>query len=107
MGYNGLGMQRWIYTMKPRKFFEKRSKPDGGGGESELKSNVESYYHLEKNNLENLNHKSYPYKYKLRLRNRIKIEAKKQKRYFFVSFVIALLLLFVLIWFLNNNFDLL
>lgn len=31
MGYCGLGMQRWIYTQKTRRLFQKRSKPDSGG----------------------------------------------------------------------------
>lgn len=30
----GLGMQRWIYTQKTRKLFQKRSKPDSGGNAS-------------------------------------------------------------------------
>lgn len=31
MGYCGLGMQKWIYTMKTRKMFSGRSKPDTAG----------------------------------------------------------------------------
>ena len=34
MGYNGFGMQRWIYTMKPRRFFGKRNKANGNGQEN-------------------------------------------------------------------------
>ena len=48
MGYNGMGYQRWIATMKPRKFLSKRSKPDGGGGDARHTPDIGDYYHIDK-----------------------------------------------------------
>lgn len=104
MGYNGLGMQRWISTMKPRKLFEKRSKPDGGGGTNDAKSTVADYYHLNKNKLENLNSKTYPKEYKHQLSEKIENDKRIQKRFKALSLIIALFLIALIIWFLNKNF---
>lgn len=105
MGYMGLGTQRWISTMKPRKFFEKRSKPDGGGGNSGLRSNVQDYYHLKKNSLSNLKRKKYTIEYKRLLGKQLREENQRQQVYILLSFIIALTFLFLLFFYLNTKFE--
>lgn len=102
----GLGMQRWISTMKPRKFLGKRSKPDGGGVENPFNHDINDYYHLKSVKLNNLGKKKYPLKYRLRLTKELRTEKRKELAYFMVSLLIALVILFFILLFLKNNFGL-
>jgi len=106
MGYMGLGMQRWISTMKPRKFLGKRSKPDGGGVENHFTRDINDYYHLKAAKLDNLAKKEYSGKYRLKLTKQLKVENRKQVAYFIVSLIISIILLYFMVLFLRNNFDL-
>ena len=101
MGYHGLGMQRWIYTMKPRKFLGKRSKPDGGGGEAEYNLDINSFYHLKPNKLGWLLSKKYTQKQKTQFFNQLKNERKKSIYVYLLSFMISCTLLFILVYYLN------
>lgn len=105
MGYMGLGMQRWISTMKPRKFLGKRSKPDGGGMDSHFNRDINDFYHLNPVKLDNLAKKKYSGKYRLKLAKQLKAENRKQFIYFIVSLIISLILLYFIVLFLRNNFD--
>ena len=51
MGYNGIGYQRWIANIKPKKFLQKRSKPDGVGIKNDTGTEVRNYFHLYRNML--------------------------------------------------------
>ena len=104
MGYHGLGLQRWIFTMKPRKFLGKRSKPDGGGGETGVKRDIHDYYHLKKNNLENLNKKVYSESYKKSLNKSLEEENKKQTILKILSLIITVVAVFLLFWYFNSKF---
>lgn len=105
MGYMGLGMQRWISNMKPRKFLGKRNKPDGGGGENPSGLDIKSYYHLKPNKLTHLLKKNYSSKYKEKLTFQIQEENRKQKIYYIFSFIIALTLVFILLSYLAKAFE--
>ncbi|QGY43299.1 hypothetical protein GM418_06385 [Maribellus comscasis] len=97
MGYNGLGMQRWISTMKPRKFLSKRSKPDGGGMEHLSNQEIEAYFHLKKNKLDKLLKKKYSLQYKEKLKRQISDEHRRNTIFTLLSIIISfgiLLLLF-------------
>jgi hypothetical protein len=78
MGYNGMGFQRWIATMKPRKFMGKRSKPDCGGVENNAVNHISGYYHLKSAKLDNLLKRKYPAAYKLKLQNELKRKIKSK-----------------------------
>ena len=78
MGYSGLGMQRWISTLKPRKFMAKRSKPDGGGVDGVNGPSINDYYHLKPNKLDNLLKKKFSPAYRKKLESEIREENHKQ-----------------------------
>ena len=103
MGYNGLGMQRWIFTMKPRKFLGKRSKPDGGGGESHAGINVQSYYHFEKHLPETPRTKDYPPAYRKKLLKQLVAEKRHQHIIIFLVFLVLLLAIVFLLVYLNHK----
>lgn len=90
--------------MKPRKFFGRRSKPDGGGMENQFNRDINDYYHLKPNKLENLVKKEYPLKYRLKLQRELKVENRKQIIYFIISFIVAAIILLFMIRFFLNNF---
>lgn len=79
MCYMGFGTQRWISIMKPRKFFGKRSNPDGGVAKTALQREISDYYHVEKTSLsgfkkENtLRNTNYDYLNKLVVKNENKL----------------------------------
>jgi len=101
MGYNGMGMQRWITTMKPKKFLKGKSKTDGGGGGTINNGNVAGYYHLDNRKLDNLQKKKYPLEYKAKLRLQLLRENRARYAYFFVSIVISGLALWLFIRFIE------
>lgn len=104
MGYMGFGTQRWISTLKPRKFLGKRSKPDGGGVDAEHRRDLSTYYHLEKNDLKNLGRIKYTPKFRRKLRSQIRNEKKKQTLYMVLAFSIATTMLVLLFSYLNDKF---
>lgn len=93
MGYNGMGYQRWIATMKPKKFLQKRSKPDGGGMKNDTGTEIRDHFHLHKNNLENLLQKKYSISYKLALDKKFRSENKRNRLVNIVSLVISVVIL--------------
>jgi len=97
MGYNGMGYQRWIATMKPRKFLAKRSKPDGGGMEHISNQEIEDFYHLKKNKLENLLKKKYSLEYKASQKKQFKIEHQRNLIISVISVIISVLLFLLLL----------
>ncbi|MDX1283431.1 MAG: hypothetical protein R3182_00390 [Draconibacterium sp.] len=105
MGYMGLGMQRWISTMKPRKFLGKRSKPDGGGGESKIGVDINEYYHLEENKLENLRKKKYSSSYKSKLNKELSRENRKRIIFLVLSCILIIVIFFFLFSYLNQKLD--
>ena len=105
MGYNGMGFQRWIVTMKPRKFLGKRSKPDGGGGEPGRQKDIRDYYNLNENKLENVIARKYSAEYKKRLNKWLDQENETQFRYKIISILISLVLVALIFWYFAINFD--
>ncbi len=101
MGYHGMGMQRWITTMKPKKFLGKKSKTDGGGGGNINDRSATEYYHLKNRKLDNLQKKKYPREYKAKLRLQLIRENRARLAYFFVSIVISGLALWLFLRFLE------
>ncbi|MFV0590603.1 MAG: hypothetical protein ACK5M7_04405 [Draconibacterium sp.] len=101
MGYHGLGMQRWITTMKPKKFLKGKSKTDGGGGGNINKGNVADYYHLDDRKLDNLQKKKYPGEYKSKLRFQLTSENRVRNITLVLSVVVAVLALWLFVSYLN------
>ncbi|WP_297096049.1 hypothetical protein [uncultured Draconibacterium sp.] len=106
MGYNGLGMQRWISTMKPRKYLGKRSKPDGGGGSPSAGPEVGNYYHIKKRNFSFLKSKIYSDSYKKELRSKLEEERKNSNRKIMLSIAIGLVIVLLIFVYFNDHFDL-
>ena len=102
----GFGMQKWLYTMKPRKFMGKRTKSDGGGVEGNYGPNISDYYHLKSNKLENLLKKKFSAVYRKKLESEIKEENRKQIIFNIISLFIAIILIIALLAFLSVKFDL-
>ncbi len=106
MGYNGMGYQRWIATLKPRKFLSKRSKPDGGGMEHLANRDIEDFFHLEKNNLENLLKKRYSKTYKQFQKEKFNKEQQTAALQSGVSIIIALVLVITLVFYIGGKMNL-
>lgn len=106
MGYNGLGMQRWISTMKPRKYLGRRSKPDGGGGAASVGPEVSSYYHFKKRNLSYLKSKRYSEGYKNLLQSQLELARKKDNRMIIISVLIGLVIILLLFVYFNSHINL-
>lgn len=106
MGYNGLGMQRWIYTMKPRKFFGKRNKPNGDGQENIAGHEMKDYYHLKPNNLDNLRQKKFTTEYREKLGKQIKAENRNQKLYTALSIIVSIVFFVFLYLYFSGKFEL-
>ncbi|WP_297088581.1 hypothetical protein [uncultured Draconibacterium sp.] len=105
MGYNGLGMQRWISTMKPRKYLGKRSKPDGGGGEPSSGPGVSSYYHIKKREFSILKSKTYTERYKQKLQSELLEERKSGYRTIVLSIITGLLIVVLLFVYFNPKLN--
>lgn len=106
MGYNGLGMQRWISTMKPRKYLGKRSKPDGGGGAPSAGPEVSSYYHINKRNFSFLKSKTYSDSYKKELQSKLEEETRNDNRKIILSIIVGLVIIFLLFVYFNDRLNL-
>ncbi len=106
MGYSGLGMQRWISNMKPRKFLSKRSKPDGGGMEHFTGRDISEYYHLNENKLENLLKKKYSPKYRLQQQKKFIAEQRTNFIKTLIGILISILILVLLYFIFQGNFKL-
>ncbi|MDX8338329.1 hypothetical protein SLH46_03975 [Draconibacterium sp. IB214405] len=107
MGYNGLGMQRWISTMKPRKYLGKRSKPDGGGGAPSAGPEVSSYYHIKKRNFSVLKSKTYTESYKKQLRSKLAEDKRNSNWKIVISIAIGLVIILLLFVYFNDRLNLL
>lgn len=106
MGYNGLGMQRWISTMKPRKYLGKRSKPDGGGGSPSAGTEVSSYYHIKKRDFSFLKNKTYSDGYKKELQSKLKADKRNNNRKIILSVGIGLVITLLVIAYFNDHLNL-
>ncbi len=102
----GFGLQRWIYTMKPRKFLSKRSRTNEDGQGNKLGHEISDYYHYKPNDLENLRQKKYSTEYRKRLGRQIKEERHKQNLFALVSLIITLVVLIPLVIYLLKTFEL-
>jgi len=105
MGYNGLGMQRWISTMKPRKFLGKRSKPDGGGGEPSAGPSVSSYYHIKKRDFSRLRSKVYSKAYKQQLNAELDEDKKNSVRLMIISVFVGMIFILILGAYFNSKLN--
>lgn len=105
MGYNGMGYQRWIATLKPRKFLSKRSKPDGGGMDKMFQQDINYYYHFNSNSLQNLKNIKISHKYRKQLDNEIKTERRKTYLFNTISLVIALAVCISVLIYLLKSFE--
>lgn len=105
MGYSGLGMQRWISTLKPRKFMAKRSKPDGGGIDGDSGPSIGDYYHLKSNKLENLQKIKFTPGYRKKLESEIREENHKQFILNIISFAVAVVFIISILAFLIIKFN--
>ena len=101
MGYNGMGYQRWIATMKPRKYLSKRSKPDGGGGEARRSQNIGEFYHIRKRDFSTLGQKEYSESD----RKRIRAKMINQKHIQNIGFAIGLLIVVILVALIFHYFN--
>ena len=106
MGYNGLGMQRWISTMKPRKYLGKRSKPDGGGGSPSAGPEVSSYYNIKKRNFSILKSKTFSDSYKKQLRSELEEETRNDNRKIILSIIAGLIIILLLFVYFNDRLNL-
>lgn len=66
----GLGRQPWVYTLKPRKFMGKRSKPEGGG-ESCAGIVIREYFQLDKRAPTPIRKQEYPLAYRKKLLHKL------------------------------------
>ena len=77
MGYMGFGLQRWIYTQEPRKFFKKRKRTTGDTdsrrayGPDYTDYVVDYRYYYSKDQKEIHENKLNPYPVKFFLKNAI------------------------------------
>ena len=105
MGYMGLGMQRWIFTLKPRKFLGKRSKPDGGGGESHSGIDIQEFYHIEKHVSVPMRKKEYPPAYRKKLLHKLLLEKRHQRIAIVIALMITLSSLIMFSLYLNQKMN--
>ncbi|WP_167609974.1 hypothetical protein [Maribellus sediminis] len=105
MGYNGMGYQRWIATMKPRKFLSKRSKPDGGGGDARHTPDVGDYYHISKRDFSWLRQKKYSQSDKRKLRAKLFQQRHQQNIGFTIGIVFTFLAVLLLVLYLNHKLN--
>lgn len=101
MGYHGLGMQRWIFTMKPRKFMGKRSKPDGGGGDASRSRDVEDLYHYGDQNLDYFKQKNYSESKRRRLRAKLLKEKHQQNLFLIIGLIVVFVAVTILFIYLS------
>lgn len=105
MGYNGLGMQRWIFTMKPRKFLSKRSKPDGGGGQARQSQTAGDYYHIEKRDFSWLKRKKYSENNKRIIKAKLFKQRQQQNIGFAIGIAFTFLAVLTLLLYLNQKMN--
>lgn len=102
----GFGMQRWITTMQPRKFFGKANNARNEHLENIAGHDIKEFYHLKPNNLENLLRKKYSLSYRKKLIKELEQENHKQKFYGWLLIVISLVFIALLSFYLSNKFNL-
>ena len=105
MGYNGMGSQRWIATMKPRKFLGKRTKPDGGGGGPRRGQDVESLYHYGTQDLTYLRQKKYTEKKRRSLLSKLLKEKQQQNIFLIIGLIVTFLVVVLFFVYLNGKFN--
>ena len=102
MGYCGLGMQRWISTLKPREFLGKRSKPDGGGVTSSFSRNINDFYHFNGYKMSTSRKRVYSSAYKSKLNKELQAENKKQNILLTVGIMVLIIACTALFLYLNS-----
>lgn len=107
MGYSGLGMQRWISTLKPREFLGKRSKPDGGGVNNARKSIVNDFYRFNPKRIKTSRKRIYTKAYKTKLNSELKTENRRQTILAFIGVTVISIIITAVIIYLNAEFNLL
>ncbi|PIF06740.1 MAG: hypothetical protein CSA36_00100 [Draconibacterium sp.] len=108
MGYNGMGYQRWIANLKPRKFLAGRSKPDVGGAEARLgyfnQGGAEKNYNFKHATFKNPGKKKFSADYRQQLEHEFQKEKRKKKYINILSWVISVIALLLLLAFLTKKF---
>lgn len=105
MGYMGFGLQRWITTMKPRKYFGKRDNPYIEHLENITGHNISDYYHLKPGKLEKLLQKKYPAKDFEKFKNALAHQNKKQSFYALLVIVFALAVIGAILFYFSEKFN--
>lgn len=105
MGYMGFGLQRWITTLKPRRYFGKRNNPNTEHLENIAGHDILDYYHYNPNKLENLLQKKFTIKDREKLKNELDQENKKQRFYAWIIIVIALAVIGSILFYFSNKFN--
>ena len=100
-----MGMQRWISTMKPRKFLSKRSKPDGGGGDARVTPDIGEYYHINKRDFSWLRQKKYDQNDRRKLRAKLFQQRHRQNIGFSIGMAITFLAVIVFFLYLNHKMN--
>lgn len=103
MGYNGMGYQRWIATMKPKKFLQKRSKPDGGGMKNDSGTEIRNYFHVQKNNLENLVQRKYSESYKSAVNQKFQTEKRRDLLINLISLIISIIIIAAVFFYMASK----
>lgn len=87
MGYSGFGLQKWIYTMRPRKPFSKQGKPIPGV----LSENTEFKFHPVVN-------KGKPRKSEAIIKKYLDSDKRLQKAFTWIMLALILISLGYLLW---------
>jgi len=105
MGYMGFGLQRWITTMKPRKYFGKRNNPNIEHLENIAGHDILDYYHLKPKKLEKLLQKKYSIEDSEKFKNELASQNKKQSFYALLVIIFALAVMGALLFYLSEKFN--
>lgn len=106
MGYMGFGMRQWISNMKPKPYFGRRNNPGSDHKESIAGHDVQDFYHLKQNRLENLSQKKSTPIYLKTLRNKMRDENRKQLIGSLLIIALSLSVLAISFIYLSKRFDL-
>ena len=105
MGYSGLGMQRWISSLKPRDFLKKRSNPDSEGASSTRRSNIHDFYHYTSKKMASSHKGVYTKAYKAKLNSELKTENRKENILAYVGVTIVSILITTILIYLDAAFN--
>ncbi|HPE78220.1 MAG TPA: hypothetical protein PLC80_19150 [Draconibacterium sp.] len=106
MGYMGFGMQPWISNMKPKPFFGRRNRPGTEHADDFAGHDIQDLFHLNQNNLDNLNQKKPTKIYLRNLRKQLLAENRRTRVYGWIIFVFTISVLVAGFIYLSRRFDL-